>query len=55
MERRGGNGVSFILELNSPGRLDYITSLCVVEEDFVGRKEGGCEWGESAEKTTSGH
>lgn len=39
-ERRGGAGVSFILQLNSPWRFRYITSLCVVEEDFVGRKEG---------------
>lgn len=45
-ERRGGAGVSFILQLNPPGRFCYITSLCVVEEDFVGRRrEGGCEWG----------
>lgn len=49
-ERRGGAGVSFILQLNSPGRLCYITSLCVVEEDFVGRKEGGCEWAKALRK-----
>lgn len=36
-QTKGGGGarVSFLLLLNSPGRLCYITSLCVEEEDFV--------------------
>lgn len=47
-ERRGGAGVAFILQLNSPGRLCYITSLCVEEKTLSeGRKEGGCEWGDA--------
>lgn len=35
-----GWGVLCILQLNSPGRLCYITSLCVEEKDFVRREEG---------------
>lgn len=43
-ERRGGAGVSFILPLNSPGRLCYITSPCEEEEDLVRKEEEGVMW-----------
>lgn len=40
--------MSFILLLNYPGRLCFITSLDMGEEDFVREAKGGC-WGVGGE------
>lgn len=52
-EGRGGARVFFSLQLKSPGRLCYITRLCVEEEAFV-RRKGGCELGKALRKETLG-